>query len=75
MICPPVGKSGPKMYLFKVWMELSGLSIRYNVASITSLKLWCAICVAFPRAIPPAPLTSKLGYWAGKTWGSKVVSS
>jgi len=31
--------------------------------------------VAIPTAIPPAPLTKRLGYCAGKTVGSFSVSS
>ena len=32
------------------------------VALIISPKLWGGILVAIPTAIPPAPLTNKLGY-------------
>ena len=46
-----------------------------KVASITSPRLCGAIFVAIPTAIPDAPLTRILGYCAGKTVGSFVVSS
>ena len=56
-------------------MEESGLSIQNKVASITSPRLCGAIFVAIPTAIPEAPLTKILGYCAGRTLGSLVVSS
>ena len=72
---PPVGKSGPGMCFIKSLILMSLLSMRANVASITSPKLCGGILVAIPTAIPPAPLTSKFGNWAGKTVGSFSVSS
>ena len=42
-----------------------------KTASITSVKLWGGMFVARPTAIPKEPFTSKLGYLAGKTSGSK----
>ena len=45
------------------------------VPSITSVRLWGAIFVAIPTAIPLDPLTSKFGNLDGKTVGSLSVSS
>ena len=75
IINPPVGKSGPKINFPKSSRLALGLSIINKVASITSPKLWGGMLVAIPTAIPEAPLTKRLGYCAGKTVGSFVLSS
>ena len=75
IIWPPVGKSGPKTYFCKSLVSHWGLVIKYKVASITSPKLWGAIFVAIPTAIPDAPLTKRFGNCEGRTVGSWVVSS
>ena len=54
---------------------ISGFFMNATEASITSPKLWGKIFVAIPTAMPPAPLTNKFGYLAGKTMGSCSVSS
>ena len=56
-------------------MVISLLLINAIVASMISPKLCGGILVAIPTAIPPAPLTSILGYWEGRTSGSFSVSS
>ena len=45
------------------------------VQSITSDKLWGAILVAIPTAMPEEPLTSRLGILVGRTVGSNKESS
>ena len=58
------------------WLILISLfSIKARVPFIISPKLCGGILVAIPTAIPPAPFTKRLGYWAGKTVGSDSVSS
>ncbi|MCG0900125.1 hypothetical protein IMAU10572_02633 [Lactiplantibacillus plantarum] len=42
---------------------------------MTSAKLCGGMFVVIPTAIPVAPLTSKFGKRAGKTAGSRSVSS
>ena len=44
-------------------------------ASITSPRLCGNMFVAIPTAIPPAPFTSKFGYFDGRTIGSLSLSS
>ena len=75
MMTPPVGKSGPGICFINSLILTSLFSIKANVPSIISPKLCGGMLVAIPTAIPPAPFTSKLGYWAGKTVGSFSVSS
>ena len=75
IITPPVGKSGPGICFINSLILISLFSIKANVPSIISPRLWGGILVAIPTAIPPAPFTNKLGYWAGKTEGSFSVSS
>ena len=75
MIVPPVGKSGPGICFINSFNLISLFSIRANVPFIISPKLCGGMLVAIPTAIPPAPLTNKLGYWAGNTTGSFSVSS
>ena len=52
-----------------------GLSTIASRPSITSERLWGAILVAMPTAMPEAPFMSKLGIAEGRTSGSTVVSS
>ena len=75
IIIPPVGKSGPGICFINSDNFISLLLIKANVPSITSPKLCGGILVAIPTAIPPAPLTSKLGNFEGNTSGSISVSS
>ena len=75
MITPPVGKSGPGMCFISSLIFISLFSIKAKVPFIISPKLWGGMLVAIPTAIPPAPLTKRLGYWAGNTVGSFSVSS
>ena len=75
IITPPVGKSGPGICFINSFILISLFSIKAKVPLIISPKLCGGILVAIPTAIPPAPLTSKFGYWAGKTVGSFSVSS
>ena len=42
---------------------------------MTSPKLWGGMLVAMPTAMPPAPLTKRVGNLAGRTDGSLTVSS
>ena len=72
---PPVGKSGPGICFINSFILISLFPINARVPSITSPRLWGGMLVAIPTAIPPAPLTSKFGYWAGRTDGSNSVSS
>ena len=48
----------------------SGLRKRCKQASTTSFKLCGGMLVAIPTAIPPEPLTNKLGIRVGITKGS-----
>src|SRR4029079_6736696 len=66
---PPVGKSGPGTILISSSMPSAGSSIKAIQASITSPRLCGGILVAIPTAMPPAPLTSRLGNFAGKNTG------
>ena len=75
IITPPVGKSGPGIYFINCFIVISLFSIKAKVPSIISPKLWGGILVAIPTAIPPAPLTKRFGYCAGRTDGSFSVSS
>ena len=45
------------------------------IPSITSVKLWGAMLVAIPTAIPEAPFNNKAGILVGNTVGSWSVSS
>ena len=49
---------------------ISGLSSWARQASITSPRLCGGMLVAMPTAMPPAPLTRRLGNRAGRTEGS-----
>ena len=67
---PPVGKSGPGTNFINCLTVADGFSIKNLVAAITSPRLCGAMLVAIPTAIPEPPLTSRLGYAAGRTKGS-----
>jgi hypothetical protein len=56
-------------------MLRAGLSISATQASITSPRLCGGILVAMPTAMPPAPLTRRLGKRAGRTTGSCSLPS
>ena len=76
---PPVGKSGPGM-IRRSCFSLSSrpscsCSAIQTIPSITSRRLWGGMLVAIPTAMPADPLTRRLGYGAGRTVGSSVVSS
>ena len=75
MINPPVGKSGPLMWLIISSSAMSGLSIRAIVASTTSPRLCGGTLVAMPTAIPLEPFTSRLGNLPGSTTGSCIDPS
>ena len=75
IICAPVGKSGPGIISSKSSEDIEGSSIIAKQPSIISPKLCGGMLVAIPTAIPPAPLTNRLGYFAGKTVGSLVELS
>ena len=75
IITPPVGKSGPGICFINSLTLISLFLIRAKVPSIISPRLCGGILVAIPTAIPPAPFTKRLGYWAGNTVGSCSVSS
>ena len=75
IICAPVGKSGPGIISSSSSDEISEFSIIAKHPSITSPKLWGGTFVAIPTAIPPAPLTKRFGYLAGRTLGSCVELS
>ncbi len=72
---PPVGKSGPWMYLRSFSSLSSGFFMSATVASTTSPRLCGGILVAIPTAMPSDPLTSRFGNRAGKTFGSLWLSS
>ena len=58
---PPVGKSGPGTMAIRSSIDSPGLSISAMQASITSPRLCGGMLVAMPTAMPPAPLTRRLG--------------
>ena len=70
IIIPPVGKSGPKTHSLILLSSTFGSFNNKIVASIISVRLCGGMLVAIPTAIPPAPFTNKLGYFAGRTSGS-----
>ena len=72
---PAVGKSGPGMISISSGNSIAGLSIMAIVPLITSVRLCGGMLVAMPTAMPPAPLTSRLGKRAGSTFGSLSVPS
>ena len=49
---------------------IAGLAMKARQPSITSPRLCGGMLVAMPTAMPPAPLTSRLGKPAGRTVGS-----
>ena len=65
---PPVGKSGPLMYFStSLPSKLSTpISIAAQIASFISVRLWGAIVVDIPTAIPAAPFINNNGSFAGK---------
>ncbi len=56
-------------------MLRAGSPISATQASITSPRLCGGMLVAMPTAMPPAPLTSRLGKRAGSTTGSRSLPS
>ena len=74
-IIPPVGKSGPVIWVISSLSSISGLSITAAIALQTSVRLCGAIFVAIPTAIPLAPLRRRLGSAVGRTRGSFMESS
>ena len=76
MILPPVGKSGPLMYLQScVLVSSMSASIILTSAVHTSPRLCGGMFVAMPTAMPVAPFTSRFGIRAGSTTGSSFVPS
>ena len=71
----PVGKSGAGMCAISSAELSSGVSISARQASITSPRLCGGMLVAMPTAMPPAPLTSRLGNRDGITTGSRSCPS
>ena len=74
-ICPPVGKSGPLMYLHSCALPSSAFSSSRMSAVHTSPRLCGGILVAIPTAMPVAPLIIRFGSCAGSTTGSVLVPS
>ena len=72
---PPVGKSGPGIYLSNSAVVIFGSSIKAIVALIASDKLCVGISVEIPTAIPVVPFTSKFGNLHGRVVGSSLLSS
>ncbi len=72
---PPVGKSGPLIYLSKSSVVASLLSIRCTMASVISFRLCGGTLVAIPTAIPKVPFKIRFGTPAGRTAGSLRVFS
>jgi hypothetical protein len=70
-----VGKSGPWTKRIRSSFFKSGLSIKAQIASQISPRLWGAMFVAIPTAIPLEPLINKLGMAEGSTVGSMKDSS
>ena len=75
MMIPPVGKSGPLINSIRSSSPASGLSIRQQMASTTSRRLWGGMLVAMPTAMPVEPLTNRFGNRLGRTVGSFNRSS
>ena len=75
MMTAPVGKSGPGMTCMSSSTEMSGLSMKAQVASTVSARLCGGMLVAIPTAMPEEPFTSRLGKRAGSTSGSARDSS
>ena len=75
MMRPAVGKSGPLMMSISSPTVQSGWSSMYTTPSITSPMLCGGMLVAMPTAMPPEPLTSRLGKREGSTSGCISVSS
>jgi hypothetical protein len=67
MMMPPVGKSGPGTISISSSMRSVRIVDQRQQASITSPRLCGGMLVAMPTAMPPAPLTSRLGKRAGRT--------
>ena len=72
---PPVGKSGPGTNFWICLTVKLGLSINALAASKISHGLNGGILVAYPAAIPTAPLINKFGIMDGKIVGSFSESS
>ena len=69
-VMPAVGKSGAGMISINSSIDASGLRSRCRQASTTSFRLCGGMLVAMPTAMPPEPLTSRLGSRVGMTSGS-----
>ena len=69
-----VGKSGPFTYSISPSDVIAGSAMKAWQAAITSPRLCGGMLVAMPTAMPPAPLTSRLGKRAGRTCGSRSLS-
>ena len=69
---PPVGKSGPPITSISSSVVGRGrrLVITSSMARAAWARLWGAMLVAIPTAMPAVPLTSRLGRAAGSTAGS-----
>ncbi len=55
--------------------SIAGLSTIAMQPLMTSVRLCGGMFVAMPTAMPPAPLTSRFGNFAGITTGSDMVPS
>ena len=66
-IAAPVGKSGPFTIFIRALISTEGSSITLIMASAISLRLWGAILVAIPTAIPLQPFTRSVGIADGIT--------
>jgi hypothetical protein len=72
---PPVGKSGPFMWVISFSTSTAASSIIATTASIDSRRLCGGMFVAMPTAMPDDPLTSRFGKRDGSTDGSRFDSS
>ena len=72
---PAVGKSGAGTISISSSIVASGLRSMCRQASTTSFRLCGGMLVAMPTAMPPEPLTSRLGSRLGRTSGSFSLPS
>ena len=76
MICPPPGKSGPRMCSSSSAVEDLPFERTIATAAAATSARWCdGISVAMPTAMPDAPLSSTNGSRAGSSSGSVLDPS
>ena len=71
----PVGKSGPGMWRIRSSGPNVGSSMSATHPSTSSPRLCGGTFVAMPTAMPAAPFSSRFGIFAGRTVGSRSLSS